>query len=537
MIQKYTITCVLCFTVGITISFVAQAIARTDRTNPLPHLVDNQSDTVATTASNNMNWLSRTLTPPAPKTVAECIISAQWLLAQNDYYGALNTINKGIKLNKNNAPAYNLKGQIEITLGQYSSAINDFKKALKNNPQYKEAELNLAFALSAKDQKIKTKIPKISKSRNNAPNELITDADLLWKSQKYNDALNTINLFMKHHSKSADAHILRGKIFVSLQSYQLALEDFTTAINLSPNNAEAYSRRGEVYLYLKKYRKAIKDLGLAIRLDPSNAEAKQNYLIATNELNKTKGISSQQNSNNYSNQAPPFNQQQPIYRNPIRHGLLRQPPPSMQKPSDWGNGSNNTPQTDNTANNNHTVLLESALLGFSWINDLSYAAYRTPSNSDPRYIVRYAPGVSLQVGYSRRYFDIAVKGSFLYSPNLYYTNANSATNTVDTINFRSALVYGATVPFRLFFSKQGVMYVHVEPGYNFISYPDKLDINPSLWVGLGFGSHNINKKSSILVSILVNVFKQPYTTAFPVSLNLDISGFLYKRGQPMNVVN
>ena len=60
----------------------------------------------------------------------------------------------------------------------------------------------------------------------------------------------------------------RASIFQSAGKYEQALEDFTSAINVSPNSAYCYFHRGLVQIALNNMEVGIADLTRAVELDP-----------------------------------------------------------------------------------------------------------------------------------------------------------------------------------------------------------------------------------------------------------------------------
>jgi tetratricopeptide (TPR) repeat protein len=73
--------------------------------------------------------------------------------------------------------------------------------------------------------------------------------------------------------KSAGSLLDRGLLFASRGEYDMAITDFTDAININPNLAAAYFNRGNAYHNIKDYDKAIADYIHAIRLNPNDAAA------------------------------------------------------------------------------------------------------------------------------------------------------------------------------------------------------------------------------------------------------------------------
>jgi tetratricopeptide (TPR) repeat protein len=68
----------------------------------------------------------------------------------------------------------------------------------------------------------------------------------------------------------------RGVVYVDLGKYQLALDDYSSAIRINPDYAKAYNNRGGVYVDLGKYQLALDDYSSAIRINPDDAKAYDN---------------------------------------------------------------------------------------------------------------------------------------------------------------------------------------------------------------------------------------------------------------------
>ncbi len=73
--------------------------------------------------------------------------------------------------------------------------------------------------------------------------------------------------------KEAIAHFNRGINYIQQEKYDLALAQFTRAIELDPNYTEAYLGRGMIYTIREQWRPAFQDLNTAIRLNPRAAYA------------------------------------------------------------------------------------------------------------------------------------------------------------------------------------------------------------------------------------------------------------------------
>lgn len=80
-------------------------------------------------------------------------------------------------------------------------------------------------------------------------------------------------LIAQANYKGAIAHFNRGISYIQKKQYDLALAEFTRAIELDPNYTEAYLGRGMIYTIYEQWRPAFQDLNTAIRLNPREAYA------------------------------------------------------------------------------------------------------------------------------------------------------------------------------------------------------------------------------------------------------------------------
>ncbi|MGQ9454355.1 MAG: tetratricopeptide repeat protein [Armatimonadota bacterium] len=98
--------------------------------------------------------------------------------------------------------------------------------------------------------------------------------------QKYRKAIENFTKAIRLNPNNAKAYALRGSAYI--QEYQLdrAIKDYTKAIQLNPIFALAYSSRGDAYRMKDEYSRAINDYSMAILLDPNNCGARYGYDLA-----------------------------------------------------------------------------------------------------------------------------------------------------------------------------------------------------------------------------------------------------------------
>jgi Flp pilus assembly protein TadD/cell division septation protein DedD len=141
--------------------------------------------------------------------------------------------------NKNYASQlYNKKGIAHLKLNNFREASEDFRKAVKQDPENYKAYNNRSKALRL--------------------------------AGEYEDAILEATRAINLKSDFAEAYNNRGSAYFSLSLTEECINDFTRALKLKPGYAIAYFNRGAAYFYLKKdYLGAKLDWEKAISLNPS----------------------------------------------------------------------------------------------------------------------------------------------------------------------------------------------------------------------------------------------------------------------------
>ncbi len=94
--------------------------------------------------------------------------------------------------------------------------------------------------------------------------------------QDYDTALECYNRILKAKPDGNVCSIIsnhRGMVYFVLSNYELAIEDFTHAIQANPQNFRAYNNRGLSYRMLKMFDRALEDFDRSLEIDPTQAES------------------------------------------------------------------------------------------------------------------------------------------------------------------------------------------------------------------------------------------------------------------------
>ena len=105
--------------------------------------------------------------------------------------------------------------------------------------------------------------------------ELMRDADR--KIRCYAHLLKAGRLSLKDQ---ASAYTKRGSAYAERDQFDLAIADYTRAIELNPRHAEAYNNRGFAHYMMDQFDLAIADYTRAIELNPNDASAYNNRGLA-----------------------------------------------------------------------------------------------------------------------------------------------------------------------------------------------------------------------------------------------------------------
>ncbi len=86
------------------------------------------------------------------------------------------------------------------------------------------------------------------------------------KRHQYDLAISDYSKAIELEPKKEDAYVSRGIAYANIGKINLALEDFTKAIELNATMPEAYNNRGGMYFVKGEYQKAVEDCTKAIEI-------------------------------------------------------------------------------------------------------------------------------------------------------------------------------------------------------------------------------------------------------------------------------
>lgn len=132
--------------------------------------------------------------------------------------------------------------------------------------------------------------------------QLIKEA---FQSENWDELNKYSDEIIKDHPKSAFGYFFKGIAMDELGEYEIAIVNYSKAIEYEPNYAENFQNRGLAYYHNKDYDNAISDYKKALELNPNDELAKEQLQDVINAKN---GFVVEKNGNvtNYQSINDPF---------------------------------------------------------------------------------------------------------------------------------------------------------------------------------------------------------------------------------------
>jgi len=191
-------------------------------------------------------------------------------LVVKDYKQALEYADAVLKRDLYNAEAYHLKGMIFEEKGDTATAISSFITATEQESNYYDAYIHLGLLhLKQPNNLAKEYLKNALKLKPDGLEGLYAYALCCQEKGDYNEAIETYHKILTIH-EFGEPYFNLGYIHQEyLKTYEVAIENYTKAIEVSPTYFEAYYNRGLCNEKLRKYKLAENDFRLALKINPT----------------------------------------------------------------------------------------------------------------------------------------------------------------------------------------------------------------------------------------------------------------------------
>jgi tetratricopeptide (TPR) repeat protein len=214
-----------------------------------------------------------------------------------EYNRALEDFNQAIRLNPNSAETYIKRGDTYYFLRDFIHAVEDYTRAIQLDPQNKYAYMERAWAYQFQAEydpaiedytgalQLDPRYKKAYMERGRTYREREEDLILTSVSYKpnYAGAIADFTRVIQLDSNYAEAYSERALTYQSRKDYDRAIADLTRAMQIDPDNKYFYIYRGDAYMGKKDYNRAIADYEDALRKDPGDISIQRAIQRATQE--------------------------------------------------------------------------------------------------------------------------------------------------------------------------------------------------------------------------------------------------------------
>ncbi|HCT31479.1 MAG TPA: hypothetical protein DIW31_12310 [Bacteroidales bacterium] len=186
---------------------------------------------------------------------------------------------------QSNIQGYIDSGNQNLKDRNYKDAVTDFNKALKEQPTDTAALSGIikAYLLTDDLKEAQKQIDIAIKAYPNDAEFIFRRGILNNKKSQFDKASEDFNQALSlstSNSQKVQIYLNLGATQLLQGSFNLALENYKVALELSPRNANIYNYKGYANYKLSLYADAINDYNNAIDLDPNNAASYYNRGMA-----------------------------------------------------------------------------------------------------------------------------------------------------------------------------------------------------------------------------------------------------------------
>ncbi len=212
----------------------------------------------------------------------------QIFLSRGDFSAALDAFDRAIRLNPNDPNGYLGRGEVLSAAGKLDLAVQSYNEAIRlaPNPARALGYRAGAFERVGNDEAALADYDAAIKQDPVAVTPRRLRAALLSRIGRNDAAVPDLDAAVRADPTNASALKDRGGVYNRLGEHAKALRDLDEAIRLDPRSSRAYQNRAAAYNGLGQFERAVRDCDEALRLDPKNAGALNNRGLALSALGR-----------------------------------------------------------------------------------------------------------------------------------------------------------------------------------------------------------------------------------------------------------
>jgi len=226
-----------------------------------------------------------------PKDVQVKKNYVQLLILKNRLDEATKLNNEVLKANPKDADALDYRGQVQLQQGDAAGAVDSLQKALKNDSNNAVAHYHLgrAFDLQHNEKQAESEWREAIGLRPDLTDAQRSLATLELRRGDFDALTQTAQQIISAAPNAPDGYLLRALAAMNRQKFSDAEQDMRKAAEVAPASPAPYVQMGNLHQLQKQYPDAIKFYQQALDKDPASTEALQgmmNTYIAQKQLDQ-----------------------------------------------------------------------------------------------------------------------------------------------------------------------------------------------------------------------------------------------------------
>jgi len=202
------------------------------------------------------------------------------------YDSAIISFTQAINIKGNEPNYYVNRGLSKAAINSTKSALADFKQALIIDPDHAVAEFNLTQELeNAQDLDVSV-YDEIITNNPNFASPYVNRASAKMEQEDYQGAINDYTIAIELEPQDGQIRINRAIAWEKSGNYSAALKDYNKGLSLSEDLVMGFRGRGRVLAGLNRPQMALDDFTTAIELNPNDAAAFFNRALVHRGLGK-----------------------------------------------------------------------------------------------------------------------------------------------------------------------------------------------------------------------------------------------------------
>ena len=188
---------------------------------------------------------------------------------------------------------WNLRGTVFLKKKEYEVAQNSFSEALKINPDFLSAKINLGLIYQnlGKNEEALKYFKEITRINNALPAVYNNMGFILYTQNKYSEAIKELNKAIELKKDYAEAFLNLGMVYLNLKKYQEAIKFFDKTLVHNKKLISVYYYLGECYKNINDIDKALSYYALSHH-QKTNSRILECYFILNKKKEYQKLISS-----------------------------------------------------------------------------------------------------------------------------------------------------------------------------------------------------------------------------------------------------